>query len=262
MNKITSRENPLIKDYIKLRDIRKYRTEEEMFPLEGARLIEDALNEGVKLRYAFFTPEAEVKHPGVVSALIAALGEEAYEIPSGLVQKLCDTKASQGLFAAAKVLDKILTADKIKDGGKFLILDQLQDPGNVGTIIRAADAVGISGVFLCGCCDVYNPKVVRSTMGSLFRVPVSQDMEYREVISAMNESGIATYASVVDSSARSLAEVSFEKDAAVVIGNEGNGLSPEDAALCKERITIKMKGNINSLNAATAAGIILWEMMK
>ena len=99
-------------------------------------------------------------------------------------------------------------------------------------------------------------------MGSMFRLPICQDMEYPDVIAAMDEGGIFTYASVVGGKALSLADIRFEGSCAVVIGNEGSGLSPEDAGLCRERITIKMKGNINSLNAAAAAGIILWELMK
>lgn len=262
MNEITSRENPLIKDYIKLRDNRKHRTQQKTFVLEGARIIEDALKEEAELSYAFITEEASIKYQSVVMALTSALGSRAYRIPGELASKLSDTKASQGIFAVAKTLDKILSADKIKDGGKYLILDSLQDPGNVGTIIRAADAVGISGIFLCGCCDIYNPKTVRSTMGSLFRVPLLCNMEYQSVISVMKDADIITYASVIDGSAESLADIAFEENCAVVIGNEGNGLSYEDAALCDKRLTIRMKGNINSLNAASAAGIILWELMK
>lgn len=262
MNEISSRENPLIKEYIKLRDSKKHRLQEDMFILEGARIIDDALKEGIGLAYAFFTDEAEERYTAVVSALKDVLGGRAYRIPQSLAEKLSDTKGSQGIFAAAKALDKILTADKIKDGGKYLILDNLQDPGNVGTIIRAADAVGISGVFLCGCCDIYNPKVVRSTMGSLFRVPVCSTLEYQSVVLAMNDCGMVTYASVIDGDAESLADISFEENCAVVIGNEGSGLSKGDAGLCKRRLTIRMKGNINSLNAASAAGIILWELMK
>lgn len=262
MNEITSRENPLIKDYIRLRDSRRARTSEKMFIIEGARIVEDALNEGVSISYAFITDDAAQRYGRAASRLIDSLGSKVYRIPDSLAAKLSDTKGYQGIFAAAKVLDKTLSVDKIKDGGKFLVLDNLQDPGNVGTIIRAADAVGISGIFLCGCCDIYNPKTVRSTMGSLFRVKLSSDCEYSEVMAKMKDLGVMTYASVIDGSAESLADIAFEDNCAVVIGNEGNGLSYEDASLCARRLTIRMKGNINSLNAASAAGIILWELMK
>lgn len=138
----------------------------------------------------------------------------------------------------------------------------MQDPGNIGTIIRAADAVGIDRVYLCSCCDIYNPKTVRSAMGSMFRVKLTDNDNYADVISSLKDAGVTTYASVIDSSAQSLRDTVFDRRSAVVIGNEGNGLSEEDADACDKKITIKMKGNINSLNAASAASIMLWEMTR
>lgn len=262
MNEITSRENPLIKEYILLRDKKKCRSEQKMFVLEGARIALDAVSEGVEMVYGFVTEEATGKYPESVDRLAAALGDRLYRIPELLADKLSDTKGSQGIFVCAKALDKNPMPDKIKDGAKFLILADLQDPGNVGTIIRVSDAVGIAGVYLCGCCDIYNPKTVRSTMGSMFRVPFECGMSFEDVIGLMCERGVTTYASVIDPSAQSLRETEFEPTCAVVIGNEGAGLSQSEIALCDKRITIKMKGNINSLNAASAAGIFLWELTK
>lgn len=233
-----------------------------MFVLEGARIALDAAKEGVELVYGFVTEAAKGKYPETVDELSAALGARLYVIPDSLADKLSDTKGSQGIFVCAKALDKNHIADKIKDGGKFLVLNNLQDPGNVGTIIRVSDAVGIAGVYLCGCCDIYNPKTVRSTMGSMFRISFECGMTYSEVIGMMKEHGIVTYASVIDKSAQSLRETDFEPDCAVVIGNEGSGLTAEEAEACDKRVTIKMKGNINSLNAASAAGIFLWELTK
>lgn len=262
MNEITSRENPLIKDYISLRDKKRCRSDRNMFVLEGARITFDAVNEGVELVYGFVTEEAGDKYPEAVDGLTAVLGARLYAIPEALADKLSDTKGSQGIFVCAKALDKNHIADKIKDGGKFLVLNNLQDPGNVGTIIRVSDAVGIAGVYLCGCCDIYNPKTVRSTMGSMFRVPFECGMSYSEVIKMMRAHGIVTYATVIDKDAQSLRETDFEQSCAVVIGNEGSGLTAEEAGACDKRVTIKMKGNINSLNAASAAGIFLWELTK
>ncbi len=258
---ITSKDNPGIKLYIKLRDQKKARTENKMFILEGARIVDDAVKENVRLECAFVTEEAARKYPETVSELSLALGDKLHFVPPEIASRLSDTKSAQGVFAIAARLDKTLDIDKINNGGKFLILNCVQDPGNVGTILRVADAVGIDGVFLCGnSCDIYNPKIVRSTMGSLFRLPVCDDLSYSETVSALKQKGIATLASVIDTDAKSVRSFSFPKNCAVVIGNEGNGLTREEALMCDERITIKMRGNINSLNAAMAAGIILWEM--
>lgn len=260
---ITSKDNPNIKLYMKLRDRKKARTENNMFVLEGARIIADAVKESVKIHCAFVTDEAAIKYPETVSLLSEAIGDRLHFIPLEIASKLSDTVGSQGVFAIAAALDKTIDVAKIENGGKFLILNCVQDPGNVGTILRVADAVGIDGVFLCGnSCDVYNPKIVRSTMGSLFRLPICDSLSYSETLSLLRDNNIATYASVIDTDAASVRGFDFGERCAVVIGNEGNGLSREEALMCDMRITIKMNGNINSLNAAMAAGIILWEMTK
>lgn len=259
---ISSRENPLIKSYIKLKDQKKYRTEQKRFVLEGARLITDAVNEGVKIDFGFITDLAEEKYPEAAEKMISACPQRVFRIAPDIADRLGDTKANQGIFCCAFALDKSLSFDKIKNGGKYLVLNNLQDPGNVGTILRVSDAVGIDGVFLCGCCDIYNPKTVRSTMGSMFRVPFCTDQDYTNLISMLKTASVKTYASVIDKDAASVRDLKFEQNCAVVIGNEGSGLDEAQAMLCDERITIKMSGNINSLNAATAAGIILWEMTR
>lgn len=258
---ILSRDNPKVKLYCKLRDKRSARDKEGLFVLEGARIIADAIKENVPLKTAFYTSDAAEKYPDTVSALCDTLGENAYLVSDEVSEKLGDTSTPQGIFAVSGRLDKTPPLDKIVSG-KFLILNNLQDPGNIGTILRAADAVGISGVYICGGCDVYNPKLVRSTMGSLFRVPICDRLSYSEVISLFKASSVKTYAAVVDKDADSLREFSFPRSCAVVIGNEGNGLTKEDADLCDGKITIKMSGSIESLNAASAATIFLWELMK
>ena len=156
-----------------------------------------------------------------------------------------------------------MNIDDIDSNGKYLILNNLQDPGNLGTLLRTADAVGISGVILSNnCCDIYNPKVLRSAMGSIFRVKVYVENDFSKVIDMLKSKQLKTSAAVVDKDAVSIIDADFSKGSAVVIGNEGNGLSNDDAMLCDERVTIKMHGNINSLNAAMAGGIILWEMKR
>lgn len=259
---ISSRDNPRVKLYIRLRDKKSARESDGLFVLEGARIVSDAINEKVPLEFAFVTDSAREKYPETVEALCSILKDELHIVTDEISAKLCGTVAPQGIFAVARRLDKTLPLDRIVYGGKYLVLNSLQDPGNIGTILRAADAVGISGVYLCNSCDIYNPKLVRSTMGSLFRVSITDNLDYSAVIDMLHSADIPAFAAVVDKDAKSLRRFTFPKSCAVVIGNEGNGLSKEDADLCDDKITIKMSGTIESLNAASAATIFLWEMTK
>ena len=228
--------------------------------IEGARLLDDAIKENVPLREGFYTSAAENKYPELIYNLKARLHGQAFEISEEVSKKLSDTVNPQGIYAVAERLDKSDKIGKIEDG-KYLVLANLQDPGNIGTVLRCADAVGVSGVFLCGGCDLYNPKLIRSTMGSLFRLNI-RTAEYFSLISMLNDGGFTTCAAVVDKDAESVRDFVFPDKCAAVIGNEGNGLSEEEKSVCKRRITIKMNGSIESLNAASAASIILWELTK
>lgn len=147
-------------------------------------------------------------------------------------------------------------------GGKFVVLSGLQDPGNVGMIIRTADALGLDGVIMSGSCELFSPKVIRSTMGSVFRMRIAVENDEDVLFAALAENSVTASAAVIDKDALPVTECSFEGNQAVFIGNEGNGLNPETAARCSRKIIIPMHGNINSLNAAMAAGILMWELKK
>lgn len=260
---LTAKDNQLIKEYVKLCDKAKYRRETGLFVIEGSRLTMDALRENVTLKYAFVTESAYEKYPETVEKLKAALKDKCYDVTDEIATRLANTEAPQGVFCVAVRLDKQLTLDKIDNGKRFVILNSLQDPGNVGTILRCADACGIDAVFLTGAsCDVYNPKIVRSTMGSLFRLPIVDGLDYYELVATLKSKGIKVCASVIDKDADDLRYFDFGSKAAVVIGNEGNGLSREEADVCDSKLTIRMNGNIDSLNAAVAASLFMWEMTK
>lgn len=142
------------------------------------------------------------------------------------------------------------------------MLDNLQDPGNLGTLLRTADAVGVSGVVMTdNCVDLYNPKVVRSAMGSTTRLDLFVVNNFLNVATLFDELGIVTNAAVVRNG-ENITEFDFDRPCAVVIGNEGKGLPKEHSDICKNRVTISMHGNIESLNAACAGTIILWEMFR
>lgn len=261
MQKISSKDNPNIKLYIKLAGGKKYRKENGMFTLEGVRLIEDAVKENAELHSVFVTEGYLKKLSQQGEALNFPDSVRTFEITDEIGSKMSSTDSAQGIFAICKCLEKPKLIDTVKNGGKYLLLHSIQDPGNLGTIIRTADAVGVNAVFLADCCDLYNPKVVRSTMGSLFRLNVSE-IDFEEDFPLFEERGVPSFAAVIDSSAVSLTECDFSSGGVILIGNEGNGLPREVSDICTEKLTIKMQGNVNSLNAAMAAGIIMWELVK
>lgn len=256
MRLITSRDNPNIRLYKKLVSGKKYRRETGMFPLEGIRLIADAVKENAELHSVFVTESCADRLSKQGEALDFP---STFLISEELAAHMADTDNSQGIFAVCRNVKRPSAADIIKSGGRYILLHRLQDPGNLGTVIRTADAVGLDGVFLAECCELYNPKTVRATMGSLFRVNVSE-AALEEVFPLFERLGVPTFAAVVDGDAVSLTDCDFSRGGAVLIGNEGSGLPDEVSGLCGTKMTIKMNGNINSLNAAMAAGIIMWEL--
>lgn len=261
-SEISSPDNEKIKLYRKLSADKKIRRRENMFVIEGARLVADAVKEAAELYCVFITPAAAEKYDGTLALISENVSENrVFIISDALAKLLSDTDMPQGFFAIcrSRVLDKSSLYGTIKSGGAYLVIDNVQDPGNLGTILRTADACGIDAVFTCSCCDIYNPKTVRSTMGSLFRLTVIA-VGIGEAAAALKSAGVTLYAAVIDKSAVSLTECDFSAGGAVMIGNEGNGLPQEHIDLADIPVTIRMSGRVNSLNAAMAAGIIMWEL--
>lgn len=259
-NMITSKDNPNIKLYQKLSSNKKYRSEYGMFTLEGLRLIKDAVNENAELHCVFVT-EGCLKKLSAHGESLDFLPDKTLYISDELGAKLASTEGTQGIFAICRALDNPSISDTIKNVGRYIVLHQLQDPGNMGTVIRTADAMGVDAVIAVNCCDIFSPKVIRSTMGSLFRMKICT-ASCDDLFKRLRETGTVSYAAVIDDDALSLTDCRFEESAAVFIGNEGNGLPAEITAECDKKLTIRMHGNVNSLNAATAASIIMWELTK
>ncbi|MBQ4332820.1 MAG: RNA methyltransferase [Clostridia bacterium] len=259
---VTSKDNQWVKEWRRLNDSAKYRRESGLFAIEGARLCGDALRSGVSLQAVLYTAAARSTYAGVVEPLLAAAGT-AVEIGPDLARHMGDTTNPQGVFCIAKALDNSLIIDKINIIGKYSALEDIQDPGNLGTIIRTAEALGLDGVLLSdGCCDVYNPKVLRGSMGGVFRLPLLRAGDMAATVAALQQQGLTAYACVVDGDATPITRAGMGAGAVAVIGNEGNGLRPETVAACAKRVTIPMDGRAESLNASMAAGIILWEMTR
>jgi TrmH family RNA methyltransferase len=241
---ITSTDNENIKLYKKLAGSAKYRRESGLFTLEGLRLISDA---DIAFHTVFYTA-ANAENASKIRA------ERAFEISETLSERISDTKTPQGIFAVAEILHR-----EINVGGKVLVLHSLRDPGNLGTIIRTADALGISDIFAVDCADIYSPKTARSAMGALFRVNVEKSDE-STVFAKL--AGYETFASVLSDYAEPLGSFDFPEKSAIFIGNEANGLPENVIKNCTRRVTIKMRGNAESLNAAAAASILIYELSK
>ncbi|MDO4862880.1 MAG: RNA methyltransferase [Ruminococcus sp.] len=258
-NIITSKDNPVIKLYQKLSASKKERLQYGLFVLEGLRIVEDALKEDARVSHLIFTKQAFERYGGEL--LQADLRDtKTLVISNELGNKIASTSTTQGVFAICAVPEE--RAPVFAEDGRYVVLFGLQDPGNVGMIIRTADALGIDGIFMCGCCDLYSPKVIRSTMGSVFRERIYVIGSEDELFDVLKSGGVSTSAAVIDTDADRVTECGFGGRQAVFIGNEGNGLPAETARRCDRRVTIPMNGTINSLNAAMAAGILMWELRK
>ncbi len=258
-NIITSKDNPVIKLYQKLSSSKKERSEYGLFVLEGMRIAEDALKEDSGITHLLVTVSAREKAEELL--LQADLrNAKIFVISNELGSRISSTGTTQGIFAICRI--PVRRQIQFTENGRYIVLYGLQDPGNMGMIIRTADALGIDGLILSGSCDLYNPKVIRSTMGSVFRTRIMIENDTERLFALLKNGGAETAASVIDKNAESINSCGFTGCQAVFIGNEGSGLPKEISQRCDRRITIPMNGTINSLNAAMAAGIIMWELKK
>ncbi|MCI8406694.1 MAG: RNA methyltransferase [Oscillospiraceae bacterium] len=261
MEKITSKDNRWVKEYAKLASLKSYRSQSGRFALEGVKLVCEAFQSGIRLPVVLVTGKC-LERSGTDLAQAMEWGEW-FLIPEELESKLTQQISPQGIYAIGEKLDKILLPDTIKKSGKYVMLCGLQDAGNVGTIIRTAEALGLNGVIAtAGTCDFYNPKVLRGSMGSVFRMPCCIVGEEGRFLTELSAAGVQTCASVVDPGAIPIGEAVFRDPCVLLIGNEGNGLSLRTSVLCEQCVTIHMKGKTESLNASMAACILLWEMTK
>lgn len=259
---ITSKDNRLVKEWRALNEQAKQRRKTGLFAIEGARLCGDALASGLTVSAVLYTAAARENYAAVVENLIAAAGQ-AVEITPELARSMADTASPQGVFCVIKSLDIQLSLDTIDNMGRYGVLEDIQDPGNLGTMIRTAEAFGLDGLLLSsGCCDVYNPKVLRASMGGVFRLPLAVTEDLPAAIAALQAQGMTALACVVDADAEPLHRVDKTAGVLCVIGNEGNGLKAATAMACKKRVTIPMAGRAESLNASMAAGIVMWEMTR
>lgn len=254
---ITSAQNEKIKHAAALQQKAKLRKEESLFVVEGGRLFLEA---PISLIREVYVTEAFLKCADEnVKEKMEHTGYE--EVSEQVFLKISDTKTPQGILAV--LAQQTHEREELLGGGEnaplLLLLENIQDPGNLGTILRTAEGAGATGVILSpGCADLYQPKVVRSTMGSLFRVPFYRSGDLQQEIRFLQEHKVRVYAAYLEGSERYDA-VSYREGSAFVIGNEGNGLTKETAAAADARVRIPMAGKLESLNAAVSAALLTYE---
>ncbi len=260
MTEISSRQNPEIKALAGLLGSRKDREETGLFVVEGVKMSVDALSANLHITKAFFTQTALQKYPQQCAEILQK-AQQAFCLSDSLSDRLGDTKTPQGVFVVCKVPQSQpidTSCDK-----RYIMLSSLQDPGNVGTIIRTACALGLDGVILSSDCpDIYSPKVLRSTMGGVFTLPVWVCQDLQKTIKDMRSGGAKVAAAALSPEALPIAEGGLCDVSCAVIGNEGRGLSQEIISACDSAIILPMSSPGQSLNAAMAATIFMWEMIK
>ncbi|MBR1779221.1 MAG: RNA methyltransferase [Clostridia bacterium] len=258
---ILSSDNITIKKVSRLLISKKYREKEKRFVLEGARLCGDAVDSDVLIDKFLYTEKAQCKYRKIIDK-IKAVAKESYLISEKILGYISDTQTPQGLVCVCIHKENLFDLDKIKDLKNLIALENMQDPTNLGTIFRTAEALGIGGVILSDdCCDVFNPKVLRGSMGAIFRIPIYIAKDIKDVLTLL-EGKFKTYAAVPDKAAGDIKKADFSSPCLVVIGNEGNGIKEATIKACKEKVMIPMLGRAESLNASVAASIIMWEMVR
>lgn len=261
---ITSTANPLVREVLRLKEGRRDRTGEVIIVSEGPHLVETALDcPAAGLRMAFFTERFYLSAPG--RQLMDRLKEthvRMVEASQKVIDKLSDTETPQGIVAVLSLQVPSLDTVRLKACPMLAVCDGINDPGNIGTIVRAADAAGADAVLLTpGTCDAYAPKAVRASAGSIFSVPVLTDTGVEEIGVFLAERGIGLYAADVRA-AHSLYETDFRRPAAIVFGNEAHGIGRALLDKADYRFSIPVIGRAESLNVAMAASISLYEAVR
>ena len=233
---------------------RKNRDDKRLFFIEGLRFVKEALYSDAQIKYIVVS-ESQINN---IDKNLLDKVLDVYLATDKVIKELSATDTPQGIIAVLPYLDFVPK----KDLSRILILDSLQDPGNMGTIIRTADATNIDGIILSkGCVDIYNPKVLRATMGSIFRIFIMRVEKLEDSIIELKSNGITVLGAHLNAS-KNYFDIDLRENVAIVIGNEANGISDEVTNSCSELIKIPMMGKIESLNAGVSASVILYEMLR
>ena len=248
MDRLTSRKNPVIRQLRALGRERSARAETGLFVGDGEKLLHEAIQSGVEIDTVLWAETPAMDFPGAAHQFTA---------PAELVEYVSALSHSPGPVFTVRMQPKPIP-EALR---RVIVLETVQDPGNVGTVLRTANALGMDAVLLTGnCAGLYSPKTVRSTMGAIFRMP-ALECTLDEMKALLEQHGLPLYGAALSESARDLRTVALGC-AAVAIGSEGQGLSRELLSLCDGEIIIPMRPESESLNAAVAASVVMWEMAR
>ena len=268
---VTSRQNRFVAQLCALED-KKARENTHLFRFDGVKLLCEAVRHGVEIAYAAVcekqADEVWNKLWTVGKMRPSEIGCKFVYVSESVFKKISEEKAPEGIICAAKHIDKFHKSVKIynKDvyapdkSEKILLLDSVRDPSNVGAAIRSAAAFGADRIIMGGgCADIYNPKTIRASMGTLFGMKIDRVSGMKDAVLFLRNSGRKVYAAALGHAAKKLGHDALEKDACVIIGNEGHGLSDEVISACTGCVYIPMSEGVESLNASVAAAVIMWE---
>lgn len=253
---ITSAGNARVKQVVQWQNKAKERKKDGIFLAEGIKMFEEAPLDSIV--EVFISESLEQKADAFYKKKLLQIG---YEVVSDEVfAKMSDTQTPQGILTILKRPEYNLDLLLKRENPLFVILENLQDPGNLGTIVRTGEGAGITGVIMSvGTVDIFNPKTIRATMGSIFRVPFLYVEDMADTIQKLHKHGVHTYAAHLAGKIY-YQDVSLKEPTAFLIGNEGNGLTKETADMAESYIKIPMEGQVESLNAAVATALLMYEV--
>ena len=257
---ITSRKNSAVIEACELTKSKKARDISETFPIEGIKLFEEALQSGLEIKALFVTKKAlDAYRISVEKASVS----DIYIVTDEVYEKLTEESAPQGIFAIAKKPDINKLDGNTFEEGAFVLLEDIQNPLNIGAILRCCYSMGFEKViFSQGCADIYNPKCARAAMGSLFKIKAYFADDLCVCAKNITSHGNRIFCTGLGDKSRRLGCFEFENKDSFVIGNEGHGASDKLMSVCTDSLFIPMNEGAESLNAATAAAIVMWEMKK
>lgn len=250
---ITSLQNPVVKKIKELQKKRAARQKQGLFIVEGIRAVQEIPSHIQIEQLIVCNTLQEELYASIKASQLFIVTEDVFK-------GMSETMTPQGMLAVVKVIHHTLQDIKMQSGA-YLVLENLQDPGNLGTIIRTAHAFDFKGIFISkGSVDLYSPKVVRSTMSSLFYVPIVAYEEIEDILNELKKQEVEIYTTALTDKAEPIGSLSFKSSSALVIGNEGNGVTETVLKNTDHTMIIPMPGGAESLNASVAAGICMYQM--
>lgn len=253
---ITSTANQKVKQVVQWQARARERRKDKVFLAEGFKMFAEAPEGWIREAYLSAGAESRLDDPFIRKKLLRT----GYETVSDeVMKKMADTQTPQGILLVLRQPEYCLEDFLKVSAGLYLVLEDLQDPGNLGTILRTAEGAGVTGVILSkGTADLFNPKTIRATMGSIYRVPFIYADNLQDTLQKLRAGGVQIYAAHLEGKDY-YTTYSFRQSTAFLIGNEGNGLSEECARAADHYLRIPMEGRLESLNAAVAAALLVYE---